>query len=381
VAVALCLILAKDYFWILSGLRLEWIGIALLFAAFAYIGFAKGNPVRLQAAHLIVAILVLTSWIGSSIVVSTPNGSSYYAAFVIASLISGIRPAHLNKTLTAIVACNAVVQLIEFLADQFLFAYIDDENLYDEETLAVGDGTLRAKGFFASPLNAISVTMSVAFLNPRSPINWFLVTVTSILGQGRLGLGVGSIGLILCLAAGMKGAGRHRKMAFLYFVGAIAMLFVWATYLASEDALQRMLEATSADNSQNLSRLYFWGRAMEELLDYPSINLLFGRPGYIKALEGGTESDWLRIWLDNGLLCVLGFLVPLLMTMIRSIANRQPMGIYAAIACLFVMAVFPHAQSMPNGTLTWLFLFGAVSGVSSIVAEKRIRTRGVAPGY
>jgi hypothetical protein len=133
------------------------------------------------------------------------------------------------------------------------------------------------------------------------------------------------------------------------------MLTAFAIF-GTQDSIDRMLEAGSADNSQNVSRLLFWGQSINEIMKFDLISHTFGQFGYIKALQGGTESDWLRIWLDNGIICLLAYLIPVLHGLGSQFRQRNWAECYAYGATLFVMMVYPHAQSLPNGILVWLLL-------------------------
>jgi len=367
VLVSLFLILAKDYFLMTVGLRVEWIGIAMLLGQ-AAMRHLEGRQTRAASLRMVfVSTFVFVSWLGSSIVSNTVNSSSYYAAFVVALAVLRIQPRRFVLSLTIIVALNTLLQLLEAITGDFLFSYVDDEFEYDEKMLSTDDGSLRTKGLYGSPLNAISVAMSLCFLAPRSKINWVILCAASMLGQGRLGLGVGLLGLLVANLKSRTGnsesssspnvsRGKGRLIALLYLGGTALIVVGWAMFFGTDSAIERMLEAASANNSQNLSRLEFWTSSIVELMNYDLISLIFGRFGYIKALQGGTESDWLRMWLDNGVFFLGTVLFLVFSRLARALGTKDWSNFYASAICIFVMTVYPHAQSFPNGLLTWIFL-------------------------
>ena len=129
----------------------------------------------------------------------------------------------------------------------------------------------------------------------------------------------------------------------------------------SENSIQRVLEAGSTSNTQNIDRIYFWGKAIDEVFNYDFITILFGKFGYIKALEGGTESDWLRILLDNGIFFMSAFLIPIFLGTFYAITKKNWILLFTIVSCTVVMAVFPLAQSFSNGIFIWLFLFSLLN--------------------
>lgn len=373
VALASALIFFKDFFIMVAGVHSEWIGIFMLACMAIYALFQNKRDFTLSLPHTL--LILGTALIAglSSLNTGAVNSSSYFASFFIATCIVVIGPQYFVKSLTLLMTLNFTIQIGEVLSGQFLFVYVDEEYEYDEKMLGVGEDSFRAKGFFPSPLNAISVAMSLAFLNPRSTYNWILLILSSSLGQGRLGLGVGTLGLLACLMQSKVNSpsqtmDRFKNVAIalatLVAAGALSVIF------GSEESISRLLGAASSENSQNVSRLLIWGVSIDELLDYDPLSLLVGRFGHIKSVIGGTESDWLRLWLDNGLIFMMFYLVPLLMGAWRSLTQRHWPEAVAYLALMFVMAVYPHGQSMPNGTLVWLTILVTLYRQSHIIDSK-----------
>lgn len=366
VFVALILILAKDYFSVISGVRTELIGIFLLTVGAGYRAFTVSSFI-LDVRLVIMSGLILISWAGSLLTtyVGVISTSSYFAAFVTAILIYIIRPRNISTSLSIIVFLNLLIQLYESISGTLLFVYeVEGVDQYDEIGLSSSDGSMRTKGIFVSPLNAVSIAMTNAFLSPKSPLKWLLLTACSLLAQGRLGLAVGVAGMVVSTLFRRKSTNiRH---LLLYVAGFVFIIIGWAAFFGTEASIQRIFEAGSSENSQNSSRLYFWGRSLEELGNYDLASFLFGRFGYIKMLEGGTESDWLRILLDNGIFCLVAFLIPLLIGIASAVRSKNWILLFSISTCAIVMAVFPQAQSLPNGILTWLFLFSLLKGSTAI---------------
>lgn len=347
----------KDYFITVFGAHTEILGIAILLACAVQTILRGQRNGQIEARVLYSCVVLALAWVGSLTVNSTLNSSSYYAAFFVAMAIVVIKPKKFLGMMTVLMSINTALQLYEAISGSFLFAYVDDEFEYDEKMLSTNDGALRVKGFFASPLNAIGIEMSLALMRPRSNYSWILLCVSSTLGQGRLGLIVGLIGLFVnVLTNRPKASAMNGKLSILLpivsIIGVVALTLAFGT----EESIKRMLEAGSADNSQNVSRLLYWGQSLIEISNLTPAAHLFGKFGYIKALQGGTESDWLRIWLDNGLLCLFVYFVPLVYGLVSSVRTRLWPEAYSFAATLFIMAVYPHAQSLPNGILVWLLI-------------------------
>lgn len=362
----------KDFFIMRIGVHAEVLGILILtFTALFSLKERRGTMFLAYWHSLYVLVIAIVAII-SSLNSGVANVSSYFASFVVASLVVITRPKYFLRSMTILMSINLIVQLIEVMSGQFLFVYVDTEYEYDEKMLGVGDGSFRAKGFFGSPLNAISVSMSLAFLNPRSIYNWTILIFSSSLGQGRLGLFVGFFGLVISLI-NKEGSSSKRKLQRI-FVGflVIAVAIFLSVFFGSAESIDRLLSAGSSENSQNLNRLLVWNVALNELLKYDFLSIIFGRYGYIKSVIGGAESDWFRLWLDNGFIFLLFYFISLVGGLWRSMRRKFWPEMFAYFLLIFVMSVYPHAQSMPNGTLTWLTIFVTLYGYRSVIDSKLV---------
>ncbi len=198
VFVALILVVAKDYFLVISGFRSEFVGIFLLIIACIY-RICINKTILINFRLLLLFSLISVAWVGSIFTTYVGNfsKSSYLAAFLVAILIYTIKPRNLLKSLSTIVFINVLMQLYESVSGNLFFVYeVEGPDQYDEIGLS-RDGSMRTKGMFVSPLNGVAMAMSNVFLNPRSIFKWFLLVLTSLLAQGRLGLVVGVVGLIV----------------------------------------------------------------------------------------------------------------------------------------------------------------------------------------
>jgi|GEM_PF-5166077 len=367
---ASALIFFKDYFIMTIGVRVEIIGIAIILVLAIFSARKIGYFTALRGWHYLLVLFVLFVALISSTNSGVINSSSYFASFVVATLLVIVRPRYFLKSMTILMSLNFLIQLIEVITGQFLFVYVDDEYEYDEKMLSVGDDSFRAKGLFGSPLNAISIALSLAFLNPRYIYGWVLLILSSSLGQGRLGMSVGFVGLLVALLNQANASTSVRVQKIVIGVLSIAGAVFLSIVFGSEESIDRLLSAASPENSQNVSRLLIWGVAISQLLDYDLVSHLFGNYGLIKRVIGGTESDWLRLWLDNGLFFFLLYFVPLVIGMVRNFNQRRWPEFSAYGLLIFVMAVYPHGQSMPNGTLLWLTILVTLYRRQSILDSK-----------
>jgi hypothetical protein len=356
---AAALIFFKDYFITTLGVRVEFIGIAAILIFALLNGWRVGYARIITDWHymLLLAVIPFIAAI-SSVNSDGINSSSYFASFVVATLIIMAGSQNFLRNLRFLMWMNFALQLYEVLLGQFIFVYVDEDYEYDEKMLSVGDDSFRAKGLFSSPLNAISVALSLAILQPRAVSGWALLILTSSLGQGRLGLGIGFVGLLVALLGQRSNSVGARMQRLIIGVASVVAAVLLSVIFGSDESIERLLSAASTDNSQNLSRFIIWGVSIGQLLEYDVISHLFGNYGLIKRLVGSAESDWLRLWLDNGLIFMLLYLVPLLLGTVRSARQRRWPEAGAYVLLIFAMMVYPHGQSMPNGTLLWLTVLG-----------------------
>jgi hypothetical protein len=358
VAVAAVLIFPKDYFISVFKVHSEAIGIGLLFVLAFYVLITQSRQITLRRSPVLIFLTLLFAWTGSMFWQGLPNTSSYYAAFIVALMIGIIQPKNFLRSMAVIMTVNTGLEVYEAVSNSFVYAYVGDGIEYDETIYSTRDGALRVKGLFAGPLNPIGILMSLALLTPRSTFLWTLLCVSSALGQGRLGLSVGVAGLIVStlLADAGRATALRRVLNLIALLVSLTVVIVVFIFFGTDDSIQRFLEIASSNNSQNQSRLYFWRHCIDEISNYDLLSHLFGRFGYIKAKQGATESDWFRMWLDNGVICLLVYIVLLVGNIARALLARRWLEVFSFVTLAVVMGVYPHAQSLPNGILVWIML-------------------------
>jgi hypothetical protein len=249
------------------------------------------------------------------------------------------------------------MQAIEYTAGEYLFTYVAaDGDVLDEKLFGGSLDIMRAKGMFQGPLSAVAFAYWLAFIFRGSILFSAGLLFVAFFATGRLGMSVGLLLLIYrSILRRQVQISRWKVVAGLAILG---LIFYGLFKLVGEDQMRFITSAYDLDNDQNVSRIYFWGMSVQHFLTYSPIEMLFGRYGYIIEQQGGTENDFLRLLLDNGILGFSVYFIPLLMLIGKGLRKRADSENFVlGMLIMVLMNVFPFVQSLSSSLLYWLFIF------------------------
>ncbi len=124
-------------------------------------------------------------------------------------------------------------------------------------------------------------------------------------------------------------------------------------------------------SDQNISRFYFWLNSIEHFLNYDVVASLFGDYGFILREEGGTENDFLRMLLDNGIAGACIYVVAIGLMAWKAVRRRDWAGLSVVALIIVSMNIFPFVQSLSSSLLFWLYAFSYCRETNKISLRSR----------
>ncbi len=218
--------------------------------------------------------------------------------------------------------------------------------MLDAEFFSGVADVFRAKGMFQGPLSAVAYYILMILLIPglRAPA---LALVGSILAYGRLGIIVSST-----LLANQVFASSGIIIRFLMIACLPVLIFALISFYLGGSFF---LSAFDFSSSANVARLYYWSESIRVFSEYPLLRLLIGDLGYARSIDLFTESDFLRLLLDCGLVGFSLYMITLWKFFVLLYRERK-FGVVVFVVMVLCMNVFPFIQSL-YGTVTFWFIF------------------------
>jgi hypothetical protein len=340
--------------WMSTALAGVLLGIALALGSLALWLRAAGAPLPAWRGALPVLTALLFTWVLTLSATLTVNTSSYYLAIPCAIVIANLNAPLFTRLLVLHLVLTIGVQAYEYFSGQYLFIYqADDGTALDETLFGGGLDVFRAKGLFQGPLSAVAFALWMAFLYRASLGMVAALFLCAFFASGRLGMLTSVVLIAIRLFAH-----RARSHSFVKQIPLLLVLLATAALLfltSDENRLFFISNALDVDNTQNESRVFTWLISLSQFLSYGPIDLLLGNFGFVKATEGSTENDFLRLLLDCGL---FGFLlyaaaIVALFNQARRAADAE--GMLTCVLIIVLMNIFPFVQSLSSALLFWLY--------------------------
>jgi len=262
----------------------------------------------------------------------------------------------LKKSIIAVIYILLILTIFEFISKSYVFiVYRDTEwGVLPLDPYFYGgySKVFRAKGLFEGPLALSQFAIGSALIF-RNNLKIIIVTIIlSILANGRLGILITSLVLILYFV------NRYNIILFLIskkglkiLLGLFLLLLFIGRYFITDKTLERISAMLSADDAGNTARFHYWEKAVDVFLNYDFVHMLFGNSGYFRHITGNSaENGWLMLFLNNGIIGFLYYFMPVLLLMLLSMYHKR---IYAIHLLLLILCMF--IQTFHLGALASLF--------------------------
>ena len=372
--IVLCLYISIFWRDILAFFGVSTTITLIMLIAFTFLGLirvarnsAYGNPVNIN--HFIILVFSVLLWalsIGKSILDSGQlNLSNYYLAIPVAFIIVSLDARFFFKIVALHLLISILISFYEIISRSYLYDYVAaDGTILDSNLFGGGIGVFRAKGLFQGPLSQVAIAYWVCFIY-RQKISAFILFLAAILSSGRLGLLVGSSFFLWriiqpkSLPKSNQNPSNFSKNFFLILFVSVAL---YLSFLSMTDT-KIMFISTLFDlsNSQTSSRFEFWSMSINEFLKYDFASIIFGNYGYIQDFQGGTENDFLRIALDNGLILLILYAIIFSLLIFASIKKKDLELFIIVMSVFLLMNLFPFIQSLSSTLMFWTLFLSILS--------------------
>lgn len=315
-----------------------------------------------------LSIIVVSSFLSSNIysylTLGRINSSPLFISFFLAIILFAANRRASLWVLLAIPPVNLLLQIWENLCGELLFPTIV---VFDDFTVAsedwkIGDDEIRTKGLFQGPLHIVSMCLLALIVAPHSLLLRFLMLGAAYLSGARLGLLISLILLSLYFASSSHDRALIRLNTLLKLFVALSctvviiFILTYLGWISSERIKFISFAFDFTNNDSNLNRVAVWLFSLEMYLNYDIFGMLFGKFDEIRHIfeHGSTESDWLRLFVDNGLLGPLIYLIAFCDLMRRASREKDSARLVCLIALFLAMHLFPAIGWLAGATGFWI---------------------------
>lgn len=342
----------------------------IVFTLIGYVKVARNSfyGVPINSNYFTILVFAVFLWafsMGKSVFGSGDlNLSNYYLAIPVAFVIVSLDVRFFFKIIALHLVVSIILSFYEIFNSSYLYDYVAaDGTVLDSNLFGGGIGVFRAKGLFQGPLSQVAIAYWVCFIY-RSKISAFILLLAASLSAGRLGLLVG-VCFFTWRIIFPKNLGKNVESSTNIRVFFLVLLALIASYLTlssiSSEKIMFITMAFDISNTQTTSRFQFWSASLNELLNYDFASFIFGNYGYIQDLQGGTENDFLRIALDNGLMLSILY-VSIFTVMIFNSVKKRDLELFIIVMSVFIlMNIFPFIQSLSSTLMFWTVFLSLLS--------------------
>lgn len=354
VACIYCGVFLKDLIsgWVSPTVALAFLVVGVVFSILPifFRQMVRGSLPEAGGGIFLTALVIWALVCGFT---QSVNSSSYFIAPLLAVLIVNTAPKAFLTLLVLNLLCSMSVQFGEYVTKSYFFVYETADGLALDETLFSGSyDVFRAKGFFQGPLSAVAFASWMAYFFRGSLFFAGAMLVSAFLSSGRLGM---TISALLILVRLLSGDGHERSKNLVFGLVGLLVLVSFLISFAGENTFSFLGAAFDSDSSANEARFYFWFNSLEHFFKFNILNILFGDFGYVKAVLGATENDFLRILLDNGAFCFFLYCYGLALMLMAAVRQKSWEGVFVFCLIVTMMNMFPFIQSLNSALLFWFF--------------------------
>ncbi len=327
-------------------------------AAFFAIGLTVGvvpsvirSTTSGHASHYVIVAAAISWWLLLLAANGGPVIASYVSGVICAFIIANSAPTLFIRILGLHLGISIAIQVSEYFSQEYFFVVTTEEGIdLDSEFFGGARGVFRAKGLFPGALSTVAFAYWIAFVNRRSLLATLGLLVSSYLAVGRLGIFIGAL-ILFWRMGGRKLSMRHWALMLIPVVAMYVLL------PADKATIEFITLTFDPGSSNNLARVFFWKASLSEYLNYDGFAQLIGRYGYIKGIGLFTESDFLQLLLDYGLLGLTAYVLAVARLLVLCLRRHDREGLFTLCLIVALMTVFPFVQSLFSATLFWLYYF------------------------
>jgi len=337
---------------------------------------------RLILRHLFAKTLVvgyLSSIVYSYMSTGIVNISPFYIGFFVAFIIYCFSKDSILLFIAPLAVINILVQIYEQALGSLLFPTISaiDNLTLDAASYSIGVSAVRTKGLFQGPLHGVSIFLLAILLKQNSFILHILFVFASYMAGARLGLALSIIYLIIFAQKKLYDNGSARLITTITILVIVEVTIISYDYILEyldNDRITFIAMAFDFDNNEsNITRIDAWYSAIATFFSYDIAGMLFGNFDYIRlfTMQRSAESDWLRMLVDNGLICFISYGMMFRLIFSLSKCENSRWSLAHLIIIIVSMNLYPCLGWLTAATTFWVFALSVIDRSSSEAAVPR----------
>jgi hypothetical protein len=305
-----------------------------------------------------------TSFVYNFTVLGRFNQSPFFIGFIFAFILSMTGSRRVPFYIAALLPANLALQVYEQITGSLIFPTISRSLNFelDASAFSIGEEAIRTKGFFQGPLHIVSISMLALAFFPKSFFLHFCFVLCTYLAAARLGFIVSIFYLVYFLIFNSKKFRSILIYSMLFFI-IVALVHYFIYPLIDVERLDFIALAFNfTNNASNNARIDAWIASVEMYRSYDFLSILFGRYNDIRLLtkQMSTESDWLRLLVDNGIFTTLLYLFSIVQMLYIRIKYKVGAPVFYIASLATVMSVYPSIGWLLASMVFWYLYFSHV---------------------
>jgi hypothetical protein len=238
-----------------------------------------------------------------------------------------------KKILIIIALVNIFLMMFESYTGNYIYELtVSDGTILNSKLFGGNIGVFRAKGIFPGPLSAVAFAYCLGLAYSFNKLSSILIIIIGLLSLGRLSIFIGLFFFFY----------NSRNSKLFGFLVAITVVIVFNQF--SENIISFISSALDIEDSNNLSRFYHWGIALNFIYNFGIHEFLLGSSLLVQN-SSSFESDWIRIFYSTGVFGIIAYIYMIFMIKVDS-------SLIIAVTIALIMFIFPFVQSL---SITVLF--------------------------
>ena len=264
--------------------------------------FSESQVIRLILGVFFIELISISNWY---------DGINHYSytglLFVYCAIVEFERDEVISFIqVLALIAFG--MAMYEFFSGAYLFENLIERNGQSVQMNAkfVGghSGVMRSKAFFYGPLDYGNFIIMASLFLRRNIRFLIILLISGFMASARLAM---TINIAIIIIFNFR---EIFKTQFVLVLMSISMMssLIFTDQIAT--SLTRFVSAFSMEDSGNLGRLFYWLSAIELFMEYDVLDVLVGTNGlYNSRFGNSTESGWLSLLVDNGIVGILIYIL------------------------------------------------------------------------
>jgi hypothetical protein len=243
----------------------------------------------------------------------------------------------------------------EYIFDSSFINSLTNETVIINEKYSEGSiGVFRSKAIFYGPTSFGVFLIGVSVIYSKNLNILIFALFGAFLANSRTG-----ILIIIILILRKVYLMNLTKKFFIFIILFISLLFLSSLELKNKSLIvsfSRISDTFMTSSGSNALRIYFWQKAINLYSNYSFTHLIFGNNGKFNIkYKSGTESGWLSLLVDNGIIGFAYYFIAFFTTIYNRIKNSDI--VFNTIIIMLVMIIITYHLSATSNFILWFTIF------------------------